>query len=63
MQELVVRGRSETRELTVVDEERLYGVKRHIIRMICGVRLVRRALTDVLRDSVGVAVKIEDVIN
>ena len=63
MQELVVRGRSETRELTVVDEERLYGVKRHIIRMICGVRLVGRALTDVLRDNVGVAVKIEDMIN
>ena len=63
MQELVVRGRSETRELTVVDEERLYGVKRHIIRMTCAVRLVGRALTDVLRDSVGVAVKIEDMIN
>ena len=28
----------------------------------CGVRLVGRVLTDVLRDRVGVAVKIEDMI-
>ena len=31
-------------------EARLRGVERHMIRMMCGVRLVDRVLTDVLRD-------------
>ena len=30
--------------------------------MMCGVRLVDRVLTDILRDRVGVVVKIEDMI-
>ena len=33
----------------------------HMIRMICGMRLVNRVFTD-LQDRVGVAVKIEDMI-
>ena len=33
-----------------------------MIRMMCGVRLVDRVLTDALRDRVGVVVKIEDII-
>ena len=33
-----------------------------MIRMMCVVRLVDRMLTDVLRDRVGVVVKIEDLI-
>ena len=33
-----------------------------MIRMFCGVRLLDRVLTDVLRDSVGVTVKMEDLI-
>ena len=52
----------ETWELTVVDEARLRGVERHVIRMMCGVRLVDRVLTDVLRDRVSVVVKNEDII-
>ena len=50
----------ETWELTVVDEARLRGVEHHTIKMMCGVRLVDRVLTDVLRDRVNVVVKIED---
>ena len=49
-------------ELTVADEMRLRGVERRMIRMICGVRLVDRMSTDVLRDMVGVVVTIEDFI-
>ena len=37
-------------------------VERHMIRIICGVRLVDTLLIDVLRDWVGVVVKIEDMI-
>ena len=33
-----------------------------MIRMMCGVRLVDRVLTDVLRDKVGVAMTIKDSI-
>ena len=33
-----------------------------MIRMICGVRLVDRVLTDVLQDRVGVVVNIKDTI-
>ena len=44
------------------DEARLLGVECRMIRMICGVRLVDRVSTDVLRDRVGVVVKIEDMI-
>ena len=49
-------------ELTVVDEMRLRGVEYDMIRMMCGVRLVDRGPTDVLRDRVGVVVTIEDFI-
>ena len=49
-------------ELTVVDEARLRGVECHMIRMMCGVRLVDRVSTVALRDRVGVVVKIEDLI-
>ena len=52
----------ETWELTVADETRLRGVERRMIRMMCVVRLVDRMLTDVLRDRVGVVVKIKDLI-
>ena len=52
----------ETWELTVANEARLRGVDCRMIRMMCGVRLVDRVSTDVLRDRVGVAVKIEDMI-
>ena len=44
------------------DEARLHGVKHRMIRMMCGVRLVDRMSTVVLRDRVGVVVKIEDMI-
>ena len=52
----------ETWELTVADKARLRGVERRMIRMTCGVRLVDRVSTNVLRDRVGVVVKIEDII-
>ena len=52
----------ETWELTVADETRLRGVERRMIRMMCGVRLVDRVSTDVLRYRVGVVVTIEDFI-
>ena len=45
-----------------MDEARLLGVERRMIRMICEVRLVDRVSTDVLRDKVGVVVKMEDMI-
>ena len=51
----------ETWELTVANEAWLRQVERLTIRM-CGVRLVDRVSTDVLRDRVGVAVKTEDMI-
>ena len=51
----------ETWELTVADEARLRGVERRMTRMMCGVRLVDRVSTDVLRAKVGVVVKIEGV--
>ena len=37
-------------------------MEHHIIRMMCGVRLVDRVSTDVLCDRVGLVVKIEDII-
>ena len=49
----------ETWELTVAHEARLRGVERRMTRMMCGVRLVDRVSTDVLRAKVGVVVKIE----
>ena len=52
----------ETWELTVPDEARLLSVERHMIRMMCGVRLVDRMSTNVLRDRVDIVVKIEDMI-
>ena len=52
----------ETCEFTVANEMRLRGVERRMIRMMCGVRLVDRVSTDVLRDRVGVVVTIEDFI-
>ena len=52
----------ETWELTVADEMKLRGVERRMIRMMCGVRLVDRVSTDLLRDRVGVVVTIEDFI-
>ena len=48
-------------EHTVADEVRLPGVAHRMIRMMCGMRLVERVLTDVLRDKVSVVVKIEDM--
>ena len=40
----------ETFKLTVLEEVRLRGVERRMIRMMFWVRLVDRVLTDVLRD-------------
>ena len=51
-----------TWELTVADEARLHGMERRFIKMMCGVRLVVKVLTDVLYDRVGVVMKIEHVI-
>ena len=50
-------------EPTVLDEVRLHEVERRMIRTMCGVRLLDRVSTDVLRDRVGVVVKIEDMIS
>ena len=47
-------------QLTVADEARVREVECRMISMICGVRLVDRVSTDVLRDRLGVAVKTED---
>ena len=33
-----------------------------MVRLMCGVRLVDRVSTDILRDRVGVVMKIEDMI-
>ena len=52
----------ETWELTVADEARLGDVERRMIMMMHEVRLVDRVTTEVLRDGVGVVVKIEDMI-
>ena len=52
----------ETWEFTVADEMRLRWVERCMIRMMCGVKLVDRVSTDVLRDRVRVVVTIEDSI-
>ena len=52
----------ETWKLTVVDEARLHGVEHHMIRMMFGVKLVDKVLTDIICDKVGVYVKIEDMI-
>ena len=52
----------ETLEPAVADEARLHGVEHRMVRMMCGVRLVDWVSTDVLRDRVGVFVKIEDMI-
>ena len=38
------------------------GGARRMIRIMCGVGLVDRVLTDVLRDRVGVVVKTENMI-
>ena len=49
-------------EHTVADEPSLHGVEHHMIRMMCGVRLVDRESTDVSRDRVDVVVKIDNMI-
>ena len=52
----------ETWKLTFVNEVRLHGVEHHIIRMVCGVKLVDKVLTDIICDRVGFYVKIENMI-
>ena len=47
---------------TVGDEAKLRGLERHMVRLMWGVRLVDRVSTDILRDRVGVVMKIEDMI-
>ena len=47
---------------TVADKARLSVVECGMIRMMCGMILVDRVSTDVLRDRMGVVVKIEDMI-
>ena len=49
-------------KLTVVDETRLCSVEHCMIRMMCGLKLVDRALTDGLHGRVGVVMKIEDML-
>ena len=51
-----------TWKLTVGDEAKLRGLERHMVRLMCGVRLVDRVSIDILHDRVGVVVKIEDMI-
>ena len=48
-------------ELTIANGAKLCGLEHHIIRMMYGVRLVDRVLTDVPHDGVGFVVKIEDM--
>ena len=50
-------------ERTVLDEEKLGGDERRMIRMMCGVRLVDSVLTDVGRDRVGAVGKVEEMIS
>ena len=45
-----------------MDEARLSGVERHMIRMMYGVRLVDSVSINALCDRVGVVVKIGDMI-
>ena len=45
-----------------MDGARLCGVEHRMTRMICGVRVIDRVLIDVLRDRIGVFLKIEDMI-
>ena len=52
----------ETCELTIVDEARLCGVERCMIRMMCRVGLVDSVSADVLHDRVGVVVEIQYMI-
>ena len=40
----------------------LLGVDRHIIRATCGSKLFDRVSTDVLKERLGVVVKIEDIL-
>ena len=49
-------------EFTVADEAMLRGVESRMVRMVCWVILVDRVSTDVLRDMMGVVVKIQDMI-
>ena len=52
----------ETWPLSVADEAKLCGMERHMVMMMCGMRLVDRVSTYVLHDRVGVNVKIEGMI-
>ena len=44
-----------------MNEARLHGVQRRMIRMMYGVRLFDRVSTDVPHDRLGVVVKIENM--
>ena len=46
----------ETWELTVTNDVRLRGVERHMIRIMCDVRLVDRVSNYIIWDIVGVVV-------
>ena len=46
-----------------MNEARLHGVQRRMIRMMYGVRLFDRASADVPHDRLGVVVKIENMIS
>ena len=48
--------------LSVADEAKLCGMERHMVMMMCGMRLVDWVSTYVLRGRMGVNVKIEDMI-
>ena len=59
---LVLLACFEMWKLIVEDEGKLCVVEHHMIRIIHGVRLVDRLLTDVLQVRMGAVVKIKDMI-
>ena len=48
--------------LTVADQLRHRGMEQYTIRKMCGVRLIDRILSDVLRERVDIFVKKEDIL-
>ena len=59
---LVLLHCSKTWELTVADELTLRKVQQRMIRTMCWVKLVDRISSDVLRERLCVAVKMEDIL-
>ena len=53
---------SATLELTVADQLKHRGMEQYTIRKMCGVRLIDRILSGVLRERVDIFVKKEDIL-